>query len=129
MNAHFVESLRRGRDAARRTPGAGAAALATGLVEVAWILGELRHRCPGTEAHLDWSQFADAGRGLFLWEAFVSADAKAATHVDDATIAVHTFRKALPDPNGGVLGRTRPFRLAQHADQHRSKDLVLLAVD
>jgi hypothetical protein len=27
---------------------------------------------------------------LFLWEAFVSAAAKAATHIDDATIAVHT---------------------------------------
>jgi len=92
--------------------GAGAAALATGLVEVAWILCELRHRCPGTEAHLDWSRFQGAGSGLFLWEAFVSSAAKATTHVDDATIAVRTFQAALHDPNAAnAVGAERPLSL------------------
>ena len=42
--------------------------------------------------------FAAAGRGLFLREAFVTTDAKAATHIDDATIAVAAFRDRLPHP-------------------------------
>lgn len=92
--------------------GAGAAAMATGLVEVAWILSELRCRCPRSKAHLDWTTFAGAGRGLFLWEAFVSAGAKATTHVDDATIAVGTFRDALPDPSAANAVRAeRPLSL------------------
>jgi hypothetical protein len=92
--------------------GAGAAALATGLVEVAWILSELRHRCPGSEAHLDWSRFRAAGSGLFLWEAFVSAAAKATTHVDDATIAVRAFQAALHDPNAAnAVSAERPLSL------------------
>ena len=35
---------------------------------------------------------------MFLWEAFVTGDSKAATHVDDAGIAATTFRDCLPDP-------------------------------
>jgi hypothetical protein len=34
----------------------------------------------------------------FLWEAFVSGGAKAATHVDDAQIAATAFRDSLPNP-------------------------------
>jgi len=103
---------RRGDGNRSWSAGAGAAALATGLVEVAWILSELRRRCPSTKAHLDWSSFADAGSGLFLWEAFVSAGAKAGTHVDDAAIAVGTFRDALPDPSAAnAVGAERPLSL------------------
>jgi hypothetical protein len=60
--------------------GAGAGALATGIVEVAWTLGELSARQPDLRFHLDWGEFARAGEGLFLWEAFVTDRAKAATH-------------------------------------------------
>jgi hypothetical protein len=49
--------------------GAGAGALATGAVQAAWILRELRQRGPATPAYLDWTQFERAGRGLSLWEA------------------------------------------------------------
>lgn len=88
--------------------GPGAGVLATGLAQTAWILGELRKRCSSAAAYLDWDSFAYAGGGLFLWEAFVTGDAKAATHVDDALIAAHTFIEALPDPptaNGVTAGR------------------------
>src|SRR6266545_5843342 len=78
--------------------GAGAGAMATGIVEVAWIFSELRRRCPKAKPYLDWAEFAAAGCGLFLWEAFVTAGAKAATHVDDATVAVAAFRDCLPHP-------------------------------
>jgi uracil-DNA glycosylase len=85
--------------------GAGSGALATGLVQVAWILRELHERAPTTELHFDWSAFTHSG-GLFIWEAFVTDKAKATTHVDDATVAVETFIATLPDPmahNAGVV--------------------------
>ncbi len=78
--------------------GAGAGALATGMVEVAWTLKELSRRRPETRFYFDWAEFAEAGRGVFLWEAFVTERAKAATHVDDAAVAVVAFREGLPDP-------------------------------
>lgn len=77
--------------------GPGTAALVTGLVQTAWILRALRERRPATTPHLDWDHFTAAGRGLFLWEAFVTARAKTTTHIDDALVAAMTFRDALPD--------------------------------
>jgi hypothetical protein len=91
--------------------GAGAGAMATGIVEVAWILAELRRRCPKATPYLDWTEFA-TGRGLFVWEAFVTAGAKAATHVDDATVAVAAFRNCLPDPTAmNAVTAERPLSL------------------
>lgn len=78
--------------------GPGTAALVTGLVQTAWVLRALRQRCPKAIAHLDWDEFTRAGRGVFLWEAFVTGDAKADTHVDDALVAAETFRDSLPNP-------------------------------
>ncbi len=78
--------------------GAGAGALATGIVQVTWILRELRRLAPTARAHLSWKAFEQAGAGLFLWEAFVTGDAKAATHHGDALLAAEAFRAALPDP-------------------------------
>jgi hypothetical protein len=92
--------------------GAGAGALATGLVEVPWLLSELRRRRPHTPVYLDWSEFVRADAGLFLWEAFVTDRAKAATHVDDAAVAVAAFRDALPDPmTANAVEGERPLSL------------------
>lgn len=93
--------------------GAGAGALATGAVEVAWILAALRERLPASGPTLDWDAFMQSGRGLFLWEAFVTDRAKAATHVDDATVAVSAFRDALPDiaAANAVSTEARPLSL------------------
>ena len=92
--------------------GAGAGALATGLVQVAWILGELRTRVPSVTPYLNWSEFAGARRGVFFWEAFVTDRAKATTHVDDATVAVAAFRGALPDPGAAnAVSADRPLSL------------------
>jgi hypothetical protein len=78
--------------------GPGTAALVTGLVQTAWILRAIRARCPGAAPFLDWDDFTRAGRGLLLWEAFVTGKAKATTHIDDALIAATTFRDSLPNP-------------------------------
>jgi hypothetical protein len=72
--------------------------MATGLVQAAWVLRLLRARAPAERAFLDWEAFVYAGRGLYLWEAFVTDKAKAATHVDDAYVAVRCFADSLPDP-------------------------------
>lgn len=78
--------------------GAGAGALATGLVQVTWILRELRKLAPTARAYLSWAEFEKAEAGLYLWEAFVTGDAKAKTHEGDAMLAVEAFRRALPNP-------------------------------
>jgi hypothetical protein len=86
--------------------------MATGIVEVAWILGELRRHLADTTAYLGWPAFTAAGTGLFLWEAFVTDRAKAATHVDDATVAVTAFRDSLPDVTiANAVTAERPLSL------------------
>jgi alkylated DNA nucleotide flippase Atl1 len=92
--------------------GPGTAALVTGLVQTAWVLRALRSRCPEAAAFLDWDDFTRAGRGLCLWEAFVTGKAKGAAHVDDALIAATTFRDALPDPPAAnAVKAERPLSL------------------
>lgn len=93
--------------------GAGVGALATGLVQAAWVLAAIRTRCPDDVLHLEWPAFAAASRGLLLWEAFVSTTAKGKTHVDDAAIAVAAFSGLLPDPvAGSPITAERPLSLA-----------------
>jgi hypothetical protein len=92
--------------------GAGAGALATGIVEVAWVLSELSGLRPQTRFHLDWHEFERAGEGIFLWEAFVTERAKATTHVDDAAVAVAAFCTALPDPmSSNAVTAERPLSI------------------
>lgn len=92
--------------------GAGTGALATGLVQAAWVLAALRTRRSEDRVYLDWAAFVTAGAGLFLWEAFVTGKAKATTHVDDATIAVACFTAALPDPaRSSAVTAERPLSL------------------
>jgi hypothetical protein len=79
--------------------GAGCGALATGLVEVTWLLEQIRINTPkSATAFLDWKAFGASNGGLFLWEAFVSGKAKGSGHAHDAEIAVQKFQAALPNP-------------------------------
>lgn len=81
---------------------AGAGALATGLAEVTWILKKLREDLGTTEpptVTLDWSVFVTT-KGLFIWEAVVTGNAKSNTHCGDARSAIDAFADALPDPTG-----------------------------
>jgi hypothetical protein len=63
--------------------GAGPAALATGLVQVSWVLGELRRRAPAADAYLRWKEFEEAETGIFLWEALVSGSGKLAVDLPE----------------------------------------------
>lgn len=79
--------------------GAGCGALATGLVQVVWILRAIQAALvtPGT-AQLSWESFRTGQSGLFLWEAFVSDKSKSSTHIGDAEAAVEAFNQSLPNP-------------------------------
>ena len=78
--------------------GPGATVLATGLVELTWLLREMKQRLTwDCEVSIDWLQFRQQKRGLFLWEAFVSGKAKKSSHILDAEVAVQAFRQALPN--------------------------------
>ncbi len=96
--ANLLGTARPGEGNRAWSAAAGAGALATGLVQVAWVLAAVRSRCADERLHLEWEPFARAGSGLLVWEAFVSASAKGHSHLDDATIAVEAFMRALPDP-------------------------------
>ncbi len=97
-----LTEARRGDGSRAWSAGAGTGALATGLVEVSWILREVRRQLKAeVRAHLDWGRFVTNG-GLFLWEAFVSGRGKPQIegnpHAADAMAAVEAFVGALPDP-------------------------------
>ena len=97
-----LTAARRGDGSRAWSAGAGTGALATGLVEVSWILREVRRELRREVAcHLDWRAFGTGG-GLFLWEAFVSGGGKPQVegnpHAADAMAAVEAFVDALPDP-------------------------------
>ena len=99
-----LTSGRRGDGNRPWSAGAGCAVLAVGLTQVLWILREVRRTLGDVPpSYLRWDQTPEDGPGLFLWEAFVSGDAKAAggedLHARDAKLAVEAFLHALPDVN------------------------------
>jgi hypothetical protein len=89
------DALTRGRSCDGNRPwsaGAGSGALATGLVQVAWVLREIRNLAgTGHGSFCDWAEWRQAKGGLLLWEAFVSGTAKRQDHVGDAAAAVGAF--------------------------------------
>jgi len=79
--------------------GAGCGALATGVVQMTWVLHQLRQRQEeALPAFLDWSRFASSNKGLLVWEAFVSGTSKGQGHTEDAALAVAAFASAMPRP-------------------------------
>ena len=93
-----LTSARPGEGCRAWSAGAGCGALATGLVQVAWVLRQTHAWLQrSVTAHLKWEAFEAVG-GLFLWEAFVSGVRKGDDHVADARLAVKAFDGALPHP-------------------------------
>lgn len=84
--------------------GAGSGSMATGLVQTAWILDQIRVRLgkKRCSAYLEWNDFEKADRGLLLWEAFVTGQAKGSDHIDDAKRGVEAFKSKLPRPSSDV---------------------------
>lgn len=79
--------------------GAGCGALTTGLVQVVWLLREIRRLVrTGCPAFVDWDDFSVVSSGLFVWEAFVSGVSKGTGHLADAELAVVAFARAITKP-------------------------------
>lgn len=119
-----------GEGARAWSAGAGAGSLATGLAQVTWVLREVRKAVGSNcRAYLDWSAFCAAGAGLFVWEAFVTASAKAADHCGDARTGVQAFGRALPDLSSSVRVDGAAISLVGAALLHTgwSEDLALLS--
>jgi hypothetical protein len=92
-----VNSARKGEGCRPWSAGAGTGALATGLVEVLWVMNEVaKTRGTPPVATLDWNEFLKT-QTVYLWEAFVSSAAKGGGHAEDARTAVKSFLNALPD--------------------------------
>lgn len=98
-DAGELTSARPGEGDRPWSAGAGAGSLATGLTETQWILDHVRlevRRDVPVFSH--WQPFQASDDGLFVWEAFVTKDAKANTDHGDAELAVNSFRASLPNP-------------------------------
>ena len=94
-----LTSARPGEGSRAWSAGAGCGALATGLVQVVWVLEQVRLSLHApVSAHLAWPTFVAANSGLFLWEAFVSGAAKHDSHSRDAQAGAEAFLASLPDP-------------------------------
>lgn len=94
-----LTSARPGEGSRPWSAGAGTGALATGLVQVVWVLQTIRAQLVQPQfAFLGWPSFIASGRGLFLWEAFVSGPQKENSHIADAEVGAQAFIQALPDP-------------------------------
>lgn len=79
--------------------GAGCGALATGIVQVTWLLREIQRKTTSSvPAFLSWPAFIESTAGLYLWEAFVTGGAKRGSHLADAKAGVEAFIAGLPDP-------------------------------
>jgi hypothetical protein len=127
------ELLTQARPGERDRPwsaGAGCDALTTGLVQVLWILHQLKARLDrDVPSFLDWRAFESHGSGLFLWEAFVSGGAKTNGHCEDARAGVDAFRAALPVPRTCLECSGASYSLAGAALLRSgwSTDVALLA--
>ena len=91
---------RKGEENSWSAPG-GLGSMATGLVQVPWLLQAIHHKAPDARAFLDWNCYQQSDHGLFIWEAYVSGKKNQITddtqdaHIQDATAAVAAFVKNL----------------------------------
>lgn len=103
VSVHDMMLARSGEGNRAWSAGAGLAVFTLGAIQVPWILTRVAERVDRkVRGFVDWSRFESALEGLFIWEAFVTGDAKYSgtenAHGEDAAIAVRTFVDALPDP-------------------------------
>ena len=76
--------------------GAGSGALATGLVQMAWVLERVGSAVPGLRCTIRPEPWLAGNVELFVWEAFVSGTGKPVPagitqHAADAAAAADTF--------------------------------------
>ncbi len=100
--------------------------MATGIVQVAWILRYIRARVPMTDLHFHWESFSAAREGLLLWEAFVTGAAKGETHEQDAKNGIEAFCDQLPEAGDAEVKETEsPLSLVAAAATWAGWDVAL----
>ena len=110
-NYRHLGSQRQGERGRPWSAGAGAAVLATGLAQSVWILERIRGECSvAVQPTFEWASLTSGKANLFLWEAFVSGEAKGASHEEDATRAAQAFIAAVPHLASDVTG-VNPYSL------------------
>jgi hypothetical protein len=93
---------------------AGSGALAVGLTETVWVFEQLkkfsrRQIVPS----FNWDSFMTGQGNLYIWEAFVTKEAKGLSHCGDAEVAASTFWDKFPDITGAnSVKAENPFSLA-----------------
>lgn len=104
--------------------GAGSGALATGLVQMAWVLERVSADLPEVSCTTRPHTWLSGRANLFLWEAFVSGTAKpvpagTSQHAADAAAAAGTFAERLEsgslDESDVVCAPMSSFNLAAAA--------------
>jgi hypothetical protein len=83
------------------TAPAGACVLACGLGVMPWIFERIARAAPNAKATVNLDRWREHG-GLFVWEAFVTGEAKRATHGEDARAALEAFESRWPDLKSDV---------------------------
>jgi hypothetical protein len=90
--------------------GPGGAVLATGLVQVAWLLERLAQRVPQLRGTTRWAEFEQGAAMVWIWEAFVTSKVgpriavsqyrslKGRPHEKDAAAAALLAQKKLGEP-------------------------------
>ncbi|HAV16094.1 MAG TPA: hypothetical protein DCW91_02325 [Acinetobacter nosocomialis] len=95
-NPVLLTSARKGEGSRAWSAGAGCGSLTTGLIEVLWILSELKQMATYTiEATFSSDCLLNGNANLMIWEAFVSSNSKGKSHSEDAIIAVMKFYEKL----------------------------------
>lgn len=94
----------------------GSSAFTQAVAQTPWVLERIHAQIPDVDVFFDWENFAEAQRGLLLWEAFVAGDAKGVHHQHDAQIAIEKFVDELPSVGDPRAHETeRPFSLVAAA--------------
>jgi hypothetical protein len=109
----FLTSARVGEGSRSWSASAGTCALATGLTETVWVLERIqRNASVLVTPTFDWAIFGEGHANLFLWEAFVTREAKGITHLEDAEIAALMFWGNLGDiPGANAVEAEAPYSL------------------
>lgn len=77
--------------------GAGCVALAVGLTETVWVFEQLRKsNRKEIVPTFSWDNFISGDGNLFIWEAFVTKEARALSNHGDAEVAAKTFWDKYP---------------------------------
>ncbi len=97
------EKLGCGREVDGNRPfsaGAGAASLVTGLVQLCWVLRDVRRQVREIiRPTLCYEEFDSGEANFFLWEAFVSGTAKKESHLADARAALEAYQRRCGQPD------------------------------